>query len=182
MNCRKALARRKKSVTILTKGEGLPYKMKKVGDSMFTCFDLPLWLRKKSVWSGLITLFVLSLVTWLIFGRFVGPACLRNWLPVGFFRLHIGKIAFILMGILMVLFLWVADRLLASPDESNRKTPGDPPQRKPLQKALHLLFAVLMVAVACYTIYKIIMFAQFVHFWVTEDKAWIEANKHLFSK
>ena len=51
-----------------------------------------------------------------------------------------------------------------------------------MQKALHLLFAVLMAAVACYTIYHIIMFAQFVHFWVTEDKAWIEANKHLFSK
>lgn len=166
----------------INKGWGFPYKMKKVGDFMFTHFDLPLWLRKKSVWIGLITLFMLSLATWLIFGRFVGPVWLHTWLPVGFLRLHIGKIAFILMGILMVLFLWVADRLLASPDESNRNTQGDPPQRKPLQKALHLLFAVLMVAVACYTIYKIIMFAQFVYFWVTEDKAWIEANKHLFTK
>ena len=155
---------------------------KKAGDSMVTRSNLPLWLRKKSVWIGLIMLFVLCLVTWLIFSRFVGPAYLRAWLPVGFLRLHIGKIAFIMMGILMVLFLWVADRMLASPDDANRNTPGDPPQRKPLQKALHLLFAVLMAAVACYTIYHIIMFAQFVHFWVTEDKAWLEVNKHLFSK
>ena len=149
---------------------------------MFTCSNLPVWLRKKAVWLSLAAVFLLCLTTWLIFSCRLGPFWLRSWLTVGFLNSHIGKIAAIIMDFLVVFFLWIVDRVVASPNEKNRKTPGDPPGRDSVQKVLHLVFAFLMVLIAFRAIYNIIMLGQFVHFWFNGDKEWWEANKDLFLK